>query len=161
MGAARRVEHRHTLSIGTPYQATNNPTYWEMIMPRRSLFTSGLVAGAISIGSTLAHSTALAGEFPRGTFEAKEAPYTVSFDGKGRFQVNQGGMLEVTGTYSVNHKVLTLTDTQGPWACSKEGERTGTYRWIYENAVLALSKVADKCEDRVKSLVSLAWKQEN
>jgi hypothetical protein len=132
-----------------------------MIMSSRSLFTPGLVAAALSIGSTLALSTALAGEFPQGTFEAKEAPYTVSFDGKGRFQVNQGETLEVTGTYSINDKVLKLTDTQGPWACSKEGERTGTYQWKYENAVLALSKVADKCEDRVKSLVSLAWKQKN
>ena len=130
-------------------------------MSKRSIFTPGLVAGALSIGSMLAHSTALAGEFPKGTFEAKEAPYTVSFDGKGRFQVNQAETLEVTGTYSVGDKVLTLTDTQGPWACSKEGERTGTYKWTYENAVLALSKVADKCEDRVKSLVSLAWKQKN
>ena len=130
-------------------------------MSRRSLFTPGIVAGALLIGSTLAHSTALAGEFPQGTFEAKEAPYTVSFDGKGRFQVNQGEMVEVSSTYSVNDKVLTLTDTQGPWACSKVGEQTGTYKWTYENAVLALSKVADKCEDRVKSLVSLAWKQKN
>jgi len=130
-------------------------------MSRRSFFTPGLVAGALSIGSTLAFSNALADGFPQGTFEAKEAPYTVSFDGKGRFQVNQGETLEVTGTYSVNDKVLKLTDTQGPWACSKEGERTGTYRWKYENAVLALNKVADKCEDRVKSLVSLAWKQKN
>ena len=62
-------------------------------MSRHSLFTPGLVAGALSIGSTLALSTALAGEFPQGTFEAKEAPYTVSFDGKGRFQVNQGDHL--------------------------------------------------------------------
>jgi len=130
-------------------------------MHRRSLFTPGLVTGALSIGSTLALSAALAGAFPQGTFEAKEAPYTVSFDGKGRFQVNQGETLEVAGTYSVNDKVLTLTDTQGPWACAKEVERTGTYQWKYENAVLALSKVADKCEDRVKSLVSLAWRQKN
>jgi hypothetical protein len=130
-----------------------------MIMSRRSPFTPGLVAGALSIISTLALSTALAGGFPQGTFEAKDAPYTVSFDGKGQFQVTQGKTLEVTGTYSVNDKVLTLTDTQGPWACSKEGERTGTYQWKYEDAVLALSKVTDKCEDRVRSLVSLAWKQ--
>jgi hypothetical protein len=38
---------------------------------------------------------------------------------------------------------------------------SGTTSWKYENAVLALSKVADKCEDRVKSLVSLAWKQKD
>ena len=130
-------------------------------MSKRSLFTRVLVAGALSIGSTLALSTALAGAFPQGTFEAKEAPYTVSFDGMGRFQVNQGETLEVAGTYSVNDNVLKLTDTQGPWACSKEGERTGTYRWKFENAVLTLSKLTDKCEDRVKSLVSLAWKQKN
>jgi hypothetical protein len=55
---------------------------------------------------------------------------------------------------------LQLTDTQGPWACTKAGEQTGIYTWKYENAVLTLSKVADKCEDRVKSLVNLAWKRQ-
>ena len=38
------------------------------------------------------------------------------------------------------------------------GEQTGTYAWKYENAVLTFSKVADKCEDRVRSLIKLAWK---
>ena len=128
-------------------------------MSRRALFTD-LSASALAICSTLALSPALAADFPTGTYEAKEAPYTVSFDDKGQFHVNEGKTLEVTGSYAVKTGKLELTDTQGPWACTKAGEQTGTYAWKYENAVLTLSKVADKCEDRVKSLVKLAWKRQ-
>jgi hypothetical protein len=129
-------------------------------MSRRALIPSDLSAFALAICSTLALSTALAADFPTGTYEAKEAPYTVSFDDKGQFHVNQGGTLEVTGNYSVKTGKVELTDTQGPWACTKAGEQTGIYTWKYENAVLTLSKVADKCEDRVKSLVKVAWKRQ-
>jgi hypothetical protein len=129
-------------------------------MSKRTVITSDLSACALAICSTLALSPALAAEFPTGTYEAKEAPYTVRFDGKGQFHVNKGETLEVSGNYSVNTGELQLTDTQGPWACTKAGEQTGTYAWKYENAVLTFSKVADKCEDRVKSLVNLAWKRQ-
>lgn len=129
-------------------------------MSKRALITSDLSACALAICSILALSPALAADFPTGTYEAKEAPYTVSFDSKGQFHVNKGDTLEVTGNYSVKTGQLELTDTQGPWACTKAGEQTGTYTWKYVNAVLTLSKLADKCEDRVKSLVNLAWKRQ-
>ena len=129
-------------------------------MSRRALITSDLSACALAICSTLALSPALAADFPPGTYEAKATPFTVSFDDKGQFHVNKGETLEVTGNYSVKTGQLQLTDTQGPWACTKAGEQTGIYTWKYENAVLTLSKVADKCEDRVKSLVNLAWKRQ-
>ena len=115
----------------------------------------------LAILSALALSTAAAADFPAGTYGAKDRPYTVTFDGKGQFQVHQGEKLQVAGTYAVKGGELQLTDTQGPWACSKDGEQMGTYAWKYEKAVLTLAKVADKCDDRVGSLVNSAWKRQS
>ena len=126
---------------------------------RRSPITSDLSAWALAICSTLALSPALAADFPTGTYAARKAPYAVTFDDKGQFHVNKGDTLEVTGDYSAKSGELQLTDTRGPWACTKAGEQTGVYAWKYENAVLTLRKVADKCEARVKSLVNVAWKR--
>jgi hypothetical protein len=115
---------------------------------------------ALAICSTLAISPAFAADFPAGTYAAKKAPYTLSFDDKGQFHVTKGDAVEVAGSYSVKAGELQLTDTSGPWACTKAGEQTGTYAWKYENAVLTFSKVADKCADRVGSLINLAWSQQ-
>lgn len=114
-------------------------------------------AGVLTLCSTLALSPAFAADFPTGTFAGKQTPITMSFDGKGQFRVKQGDTLEVMGTYSATASELELTDAQGPWACSKEGERTGKYTWKYENAALTLIKLTDKCEDRAKSLVGVVW----
>src|ERR1700689_44105 len=104
-------------------------------------------ACALSICSTLAlSSSAFAADFPTGTFEAKQTPFTVSFDDKGQFRVKQGDTLEVAGTYSVTGSELKLTDTQGPWACSKMGEQTGTFTWQFDNTALTLIKLNDQCE---------------
>jgi hypothetical protein len=121
---------------------------------------SGLRAYALVICSAFALSAAFAADFPTGTFETKQVPFSVTFDNKGQFRVNQDDTLEVMGNYSVKAGELTLTDTQGPWACTKAGEQIGAYTWKYENAVLTLIKRADNCEDRVKSLVSLAWQRQ-
>lgn len=127
-------------------------------MSKRAPITTGLLAtGAVAVGWALAMPSALAAGFPTGTYEAKDVPFTVSFDDQGKFHVDQGATQEVAGTYSVSAGELRLTDSQGPWACTKAGEQTGTYRWKLENAVLTLSKVSDKCGDRVKSLVGLKW----
>jgi hypothetical protein len=116
---------------------------------------------ALSICSTLALlSPAFAADFPTGTFESKQTPFTVSFDDKGQFRVKQGDTLEVAGTYSATGSELKLTDTQGPWACTKTGEQTGTFTWQFENATLTLIKLTDKCEDRVRSLVGAAWQRQ-
>lgn len=106
-----------------------------------------------------AASAAESPTFPHGTYEAQGAPYTVSFDEKGQFQVNKEATLEVTGTYSVKAGELKLTDNAGPWACKGAAEQSGTYKWKFENAALTLIKVDDKCADRVNSLVNLQWKQ--
>jgi len=129
-------------------------------MSRCASTGSQLSVRAFAICSMLALSCALAADFPAGTYAAKGAPYTVSFDGKGQFQVHQGDKLQVAGSYAVKGGELKLTDAQGPWACTKDGEQSGTYAWKFENAVLTLNKVTDKCDDRVKSLIGLAWKRQ-
>lgn len=126
-------------------------------MSRRTLTTRVFSAPIFAIGSMLMLTCALAADFPAGTYQTKGQPYTVSFDGKGQFQVHQGAKLQVAGTYSVKADEVELTDAEGPWACTKADEKTGTYSWKYEQAVLTLSKVSDKCADRVRSLVDLAW----
>ncbi|HEY3783805.1 MAG TPA: hypothetical protein VGL55_00820 [Steroidobacteraceae bacterium] len=129
-------------------------------MSRSALTKSDISACALALCSILGLTPAWAADFPTGTYEAKEAPYAVSFDDKGQFHVNKGATLEVTGNYSIEAGKLHLTDGKGPWACTKAGEQAGIYAWKYENAVLRLSKVADKCQDRVKSLVNLDWKRQ-
>lgn len=107
---------------------------------------------------TLAMSSTLAAETPfPGTYSDEGHKVTIAFDGKGQFRVTQGDVLQVTGQYSVKGGQLEITDTQGPWACTKAGEQTGTYRWKYENSVLTFNKVVDPCEDRVRSLASATW----
>ena len=108
----------------------------------------------------LPDGAAFAADFPTGTYETKGSSTTVSFNDKGQFHVNKGETLEVSGTYYVKAGEVQVTDTQGPWACTKAGEQTGIYAWKYENAVLTFSKVADKCQGRVKGLVKLAWKRQ-
>jgi hypothetical protein len=131
----------------------------ETTMTIRFSGTAGVGAYAFAICSILALSPAIAADFPTGTFEAKQTPFTVGFDNKGQFRVTQGATLEVMGSYSATASELKLTDSKGPWACTKAGEHTGTYTWKYENAVLTLVKLTDKCAERVKSLVGLDWQQ--
>lgn len=141
--------------------AISEPPKWETTMSTRVSGTENTGAGALAICSILAISPAFAAAFPTGTFESKQTPITVSFDDKGEFRVKQGDTLEVVGHYSAVASKLTLTDAQGPWACTKAGEQTGTYTWKYEKAVLTLIKLTDKCEDRVKSLAGLAWQRQS
>ncbi|HLJ39108.1 MAG TPA: hypothetical protein VKT54_11945 [Steroidobacteraceae bacterium] len=115
---------------------------------------------ALALCSILAISPALAADFPSGTYAVKQAPYTLSFDAQGQFHVQQGKTLEVSGTYSVKAGEVQLTDKSGPWACAKAGEETGTYAWKYASGALTFTKVADRCEDRVKSLVNLSWERQ-
>ena len=129
-------------------------------MSRPKPIRANLGVCALGICSALAISPAFAADFPAGTYAVKKAPYTLSFDDKGQFHVNKGDTLEVAGSYSVKAGELQLTDNSGPWACTKPGEQTGTYAWKYASAVLTFSKVADKCEDRVRSLIGLAWSQQ-
>ena len=94
-------------------------------MSRRARTRAEFGVSALAIGSTFAMSSALAADFPAGTYETKGQPYTVSFDAKGQFHVHQGEKLQVAGTYTVKAGELQLTDAEGPWACTKAGERDG------------------------------------
>ncbi|MBS0366006.1 MAG: hypothetical protein JSR67_09310 [Proteobacteria bacterium] len=102
--------------------------------------------------------TAFAGGFPQGTYSAGEK-VTMTFDANGQFQVHQGHDLMVTGSYAVRKNRLELTDTAGPWACTRPAERTGSYTWKYADSVLTLMKASDGCQDRVGSLVRSTWKK--
>ena len=66
---------------------------------------------------------------------------------------------QVTGHYTVKGNQLELTDKEGPWACTKAGEQTGTYTWKYANSALTFTKIADHCQDRVGTLVTAPWQQ--
>jgi hypothetical protein len=114
---------------------------------------------SLAICSALAAPSALAAGFPTGTFQSTDEPFTVTFDANGKFHVNQADKLQVAGDYSAKAGQLTITDSQGPWACTKAGEQTGTYKWAYANGTLTLTKIADECVDRVKSIDNHSWKR--
>jgi hypothetical protein len=116
-----------------------------------------IAAPALALGTTLVLSPAFAADFPTGTFEGKELPITVSFDNKGHFSVRQGATLGVTGTYSTKANQISVTDATGPWACTIPGQQTGIYGWTFENGTLLLSKLADQCGDRARTLASITW----
>ena len=132
---------------------------------KRSSHSSGILAFATC--SALAMCTALAtapaspaAGFPTGTYAAKGLAATVTFDGSGRLQVRKGGVTEVVADYTVSGHQIRLTDKSGPWACTKAGEKAGTYRWKYQSGVLAFSKVSDRCTPRVESLTKYKWKHQ-
>jgi hypothetical protein len=131
---------------------THHALNGSQIIMKKTLLLCALLA--------LPAGAAFAADFPAGTYGAKGTPITVSFDDKGHFHVEKGETLEVTGNYSVKAGELTLTDSGGPWACTKADRQTGVYAWKYENAELTFSTVADKCQERVNSLIKLAWKRQ-
>ena len=127
-------------------------------MSKYPLIRSIACTSACLICSALALSPALAADFPAGRYKAQDI--LLSFDDKGQFQVNNGAMLEVSGTYSVKEGRIELTDVKGPWACTDSGQQKGTYDWKFDGTALTFSKVTDGCDDRAKSLVPAAWKRQ-
>lgn len=120
---------------------------------------SAKILGSLAVAAGLTHSlSAFAADFPVGSYAAN-ASITITFDDKGQFHVNDGKTTQVAGRYAVKGDQLEITDSEGPWACTKAGQQTGTYTWKYEHAVLAFSKLADQCEARVGSLTTATWKQ--
>jgi len=106
---------------------------------------------------TVCSGLAAAAEFPAGTFTA--GAFTITFDGAGKFRLNQGDVMEAEGGYSTKGSQIQLSDKSGPWACTKAGEQSGSYDWKYENGTLAFSKVADKCDGRSQDLTAQPWKK--
>jgi hypothetical protein len=139
-----------------PHCLLNALKFGESTMPSRK---SSALSVTLAVCAALAIPFALAAEFPAGTYQSADVPFTVTFDANGKFRVNQDNKLQVAGDYSAKAGQLTITDSQGPWACTKAGEQTGTYKWAYASGTLTLSKVADECVDRVKSIDNRSWKR--
>ena len=127
-------------------------------MPRhpRTLPTS--LALKLAIGALLPLSVALAADFPVGSYAAGQ-DVSMVFTRDGQFHVMQDKATKVSGTYTVKGDHVELTDKEGPWACNKEGLRSGTYQWHFANSTLSFSKVSDSCDVRVGSLTRSVWKQ--
>jgi hypothetical protein len=125
-------------------------------MSRRTSLTPAI---SLAICSGLAIPLALAADFPSGTFKSLDQPFTVTFDGHGKFHVNQDDKLQVAGSYSTKAAKVMITDSEGPWACTKANEQTGTYTWAYADGTLTMTKVADECVDRAKSIDGHAFKR--
>ncbi len=128
-------------------------------MFNHSRHPQSLVAAALLASLALALTPALAADFPIGSFAANGGAVTMTFDGKGQFRVVKKDAMVVAGQYSIKGEQLEITDMQGPWACTKADEKTGTYRWTLDKSELTFSKVADRCEDRVQSLTSAKWQR--
>jgi hypothetical protein len=96
-----------------------------------------------------------AADFPSGSYKAQDL--SLVFDGKGQFHVNNGGTMEVSGTYAVQQGRVELTDVKGPWACTGSGHQKGTYVWMFNGTALTFIKVADSCDERSKTLVPASW----
>lgn len=119
-----------------------------------------LLIGTIASISLCAFcTTALADDFPAGSYHAQDL--SIVFDGKGKFEVAQGGTTQVSGTYVVQQGRVELTDVKGPWACTKSGQKKGTYVWSWNGTALSFIKVTDGCEDRSKTLVPVSWQRQN
>ncbi len=110
----------------------------------------------LALAVAMSQSSAFAADFPVGSYVAHKG-ITLTFDDKGQFRVLDGKTTQVTGNYRVKADQLELTDTGGPWACTKNGEQTGTYSWKYDHSVLTLTKVADLCNDRSGTLTPATW----
>jgi hypothetical protein len=130
-------------------------------MLKRIASRSSLGQLTLAVCLTTGISAAFAAEFPSGSYAATGQTLTVTFDDKGKFRVTKNGVMEVAGRYIVKGDEVVFTDQEGPWACTNTDEQTGTYRWKYDNAALTFSKVADRCEGRVRSMISAAWKRQN
>ncbi len=121
--------------------------------------SSGTVALAVCAAFATGHAFA-ANRFPPGTYSPDGGALTATFDDKGNVQVKKGGELEVEGSYSISADQIELTDSHGPWACTKPAEKSGTYRWTYDNGTLTFSDVGDKCKGRSESLTAKSWKKQ-
>jgi hypothetical protein len=111
---------------------------------------------SLTIAMAMSQSLAFAAEFPLGSYTAHKS-ITLTFEREGQFRVLDGKETVVTGDYHVKGDQLELIDKGGPWACTKDGEQSGTYSWKLDHAVLTLTKVADLCVARAGTLTPATW----
>src|ERR1700733_8869517 len=106
----------------------------------RYSFAATLAISCAAMGST--NIANAADEFPPGTYVSRDL--SITFDGKGHYQLSQSDTLKVSGTYTVQGDEIDVTDTSGPWTCPK-GQRTGSYHWEATLNGIAVTKMADAC----------------
>jgi len=131
-------------------------------MAKRTRLSHPFSTPALAACLTLAFSLAGAADktFPTGTYTDEGHKVTIAFDEQGQFRVNESKVTQVTGQYTTKGGQLQITDAQGPWACTKAGEQSGTYAWKYVDSALTFSKVKDLCQARVQSLTEMKWKRQ-
>jgi hypothetical protein len=115
-----------------------------------SILATSLLAATAALAAA---ASASAADFPAGTYTA--SGLTLFFDGNGHCRASQKDAVKVEGDCTVEADKLHFTDRSGPWACP--AEQTGTYRWMFKTGKLTLTKISDKCKDRVGSLTGHSW----
>lgn len=116
-----------------------------------------LLAGALA----MTFFPAFAADFPVGTYLVEGSKTALTFDAKGKFHVEESQKTLVAGNYMVKGNQIQFTDQEGPWACTKSDEKTGSYSWNVDKSGLSFTKVADACADRVTSLSGVKWKTQS
>ena len=118
---------------------------------------------ALAICSDPRYLAGFRGRFPRLHLRCQEgSPYTLSFDDKGHFHVTRRATRwKLRAATPSKAAELQLTDTQRPLGLH-QGRRADRHLCLeIRERVLTFSKVADKCADRVGSLINLAWSQQS
>jgi hypothetical protein len=61
---------------------------------------------------------------------------------------DSGGNILLKGVYTVEDKIITFTDTEGPMSCPSD--QTGRYEFEINGKKLSLKLIGDECEGRPK-----------
>lgn len=73
--------------------------------------------------------------------------WTIAFDDNGGYAVGKDNTVTAAGLYQVSGTQLTMTDTQGPLACTDYP--TGVYNIDSDGTNFGFSTVDDSCQGRV------------
>ena len=74
--------------------------------------------------------------------------WTIAFDNNGGYAVGKDNTVTAAGLYQVSGTQLTMTDTQGPLACSGD-QATGVYNIDSDGTNFGFTMVDDSCQGRV------------
>lgn len=116
---------------------------------------AGLAFALSLLALAPAGTRSFAGPFPVGSYDSDA--YTLTFDTTGVFRYVKGDALMVRGKYVVHDSTVTLTDEQGPDACTGANRNPGTYRWQLVRGALWFHLVSDPCPDRIRGVADQAW----
>jgi hypothetical protein len=123
----------------------------------RQLRLIGMLIALVSFWFA-AVGTAIAEDFPKGTFSIKGpdgATWALTFDGMGKVVVTADGKEAVEATYKATGDQVEFTDVKGPRA--NPGAGPGTYKWKLDGDKLTFTKVKDGNDGRAGALTSGAW----